>query len=268
MKGWVYVITNNAMMGLVKVGFTTKDPSLRAEQLNNTGVPHRYKVAYEVLVENPYHVEQSVHYYLSNYHENKEWFRCSEEIAVKAIKEFVGFSFIAENYVSANEELVKRELVREREAKEKEKTIEEKIASEERAIERAFENKIPKGHFLQGSDYKQAFWLVGSSAVVSFLLYDNTTDAILGMLIVAIPMSLAIWLVSVILDKVYGSEQERLKIINDKENALKEIMEKVEACSSCGIRIKLDRKSFLRNPGGTFSCPSCKTRIYPSPSWN
>jgi hypothetical protein len=228
------------MKGLVKVGFTTKDPNLRAEKLNNTGVPHRYKVAYEVLVENPYDIEQSVHYRLSSYHENKEWFRCSEENAVQAIKEVVGTSFIAENYVSANEELVKRALVREREAKEKEKLIEARIASEERVIERAFENKIPKGHFLQG-DYKEAFLILGLSALVSFLFYDNTTDAILGIIIVAIPMSLVISLVRVILDKVYGSEQERLRIVNDRENALKEIKEKVEVCATCGKRIRLDR---------------------------
>jgi len=37
MKGWVYVITNKAMPSLVKVGFLTKDPGLRAKELGNTG---------------------------------------------------------------------------------------------------------------------------------------------------------------------------------------------------------------------------------------
>jgi len=36
MKGWVYVISNKAMSGLVKVGYSTKDPELRAAELSHT----------------------------------------------------------------------------------------------------------------------------------------------------------------------------------------------------------------------------------------
>ncbi len=43
-RGWVYVITNAAMPGLVKVGYSLKDPSLRARGLGNTGAPHQYEV--------------------------------------------------------------------------------------------------------------------------------------------------------------------------------------------------------------------------------
>jgi hypothetical protein len=32
-RGWVYVIFNEAMPDLVKVGYSTKDPNLRAEEL-------------------------------------------------------------------------------------------------------------------------------------------------------------------------------------------------------------------------------------------
>jgi len=42
MKGWVYIIANKAMPGLVKVGYSMKDPELRAAELNNTGSPHPY----------------------------------------------------------------------------------------------------------------------------------------------------------------------------------------------------------------------------------
>ena len=61
MNGWVYVISNKAMLGLVKVGYTTKDPELRADELNHTGSPYPYIVEYEVLIEDPYQVEQRVH---------------------------------------------------------------------------------------------------------------------------------------------------------------------------------------------------------------
>jgi hypothetical protein len=89
MKGWVYVITTKTMPNLVKVGFSTKDPELRAIELNNTGNPHPYKVEYDVLVNNPKNVEQATHDLLKskNYHENKEWFNCSIEIAITAIRD-------------------------------------------------------------------------------------------------------------------------------------------------------------------------------------
>lgn len=35
MRGWVYVISNPTIPGLVKIGFSTKDPLLRAEELNH-----------------------------------------------------------------------------------------------------------------------------------------------------------------------------------------------------------------------------------------
>ena len=47
MKGWVYIITNKSMPNLVKVGFSTKDPQTRADDMYSTGVPHPYVVEYE-----------------------------------------------------------------------------------------------------------------------------------------------------------------------------------------------------------------------------
>ena len=84
-RGWVYIITNKAMPGLVKVGFSTKDPVLRASELNHTGAPHPFEVAYDILVEEPRDVEQKVHDALREKREGKEWFRCSVEEAISAI---------------------------------------------------------------------------------------------------------------------------------------------------------------------------------------
>lgn len=45
--GFVYVMTNQSMPGLVKVGFTTRPPSLRAQELSAaTGVPGSFVVEY------------------------------------------------------------------------------------------------------------------------------------------------------------------------------------------------------------------------------
>jgi len=102
MKGWVYVISNEAMPGLVKVGFTSKDPEARARQLDNTGSPHPYLVCYEILVEDPRRVERLAHGSLSGKSENKEWFRCSIEEAISAIKHSAGEKIITEIYTRSD----------------------------------------------------------------------------------------------------------------------------------------------------------------------
>ena len=85
-RGWVYVISNPAMPGLVKVGFSLKDPSLRAVELDGTGIPHPFNVEYEALVNSPREVEQRAHSILKHLHERKEWFRCAPSIAAEAIR--------------------------------------------------------------------------------------------------------------------------------------------------------------------------------------
>jgi hypothetical protein len=96
-RGWVYVITNEAMPGLVKIGYSTKDPALRAAELSHTGSPHPYSVAYDVLVNEPRTIETIAHAALAEKREGKEWFRCSIEIAVKTIRQVVGEGLLIEN---------------------------------------------------------------------------------------------------------------------------------------------------------------------------
>lgn len=87
MRGWVYVITTKSMPHLVKVGFSTKDPAIRARELANTGTPHPYVVVYDALVHGPRGAERQIHAKLSHVREGKEWFKCSVAEAVSAIKE-------------------------------------------------------------------------------------------------------------------------------------------------------------------------------------
>lgn len=97
LKGWVYIMTNKAMPGLVKVGYTMKDPSLRAKELNHTGSPHPYVVAYEALIVNPREIEQTTHFKLSDFHEGKEWFNCPVDDAISAIKSSADSNILLEN---------------------------------------------------------------------------------------------------------------------------------------------------------------------------
>jgi hypothetical protein len=90
----VYVITNAAIPNSVKIGFSTKDPKIRARELNHSGIPQPYEVAFDALVANPRDVEQQVHRYLVSKHHGKEWFQCSVAEAVDAISQVLGPSGI------------------------------------------------------------------------------------------------------------------------------------------------------------------------------
>jgi hypothetical protein len=111
-KGWVYIITNKAMPGIIKIGYSTKDPKLRAMELAGTGAPHPYEVKFEVLVYNPSEVERRAHRILKSFREGKEWYRCSLDQAIiaiqkaagnKVIKEFLYTKTLAENIIAKNE---------------------------------------------------------------------------------------------------------------------------------------------------------------------
>lgn len=43
-RGYVYILTNESMPGLVKIGKTTRDVAQRASELNHTGVPFPFDV--------------------------------------------------------------------------------------------------------------------------------------------------------------------------------------------------------------------------------
>ena len=86
MKGWVYVISNPSMPNIVKIGYSLKDPILRAQELDNTGVPYPFDVDYSVLVDEPRDLEQRVHERLKGINAGKEWFKCSPESAATTIK--------------------------------------------------------------------------------------------------------------------------------------------------------------------------------------
>lgn len=99
-RGWVYIVSNQAMPGLLKIGFSTKDPALRALDLNNTGSPHPYVVVYDALVHEPRDIEQRVHAALKAQCVGKEWFNCSREVAIRAIRRIADGSIITETSFS------------------------------------------------------------------------------------------------------------------------------------------------------------------------
>ena len=120
MRGWVYIITNAAMPDLVKVGYSTKDPDLRAAELSHTGNPLPYVVVYELLIRNPFEIEQKTHALLRDRREGKEWFRCSVESAIKCVREAARDQGLLEKVRIAIVDLVEVESEEEQTARQKE----------------------------------------------------------------------------------------------------------------------------------------------------
>jgi len=141
MKGWVYVISNRSMPGLVKIGYTMKDPELRASELNGTGVPTPYAVDYEVLVEEPRSIEQKAHAGLSQYREGKEWFRLSAEDAIAGIKNIIGTGAFLENYKNADRMKAEATALQEQQIAEQKRQENERVRLGKRRLEEQ-KNKI------------------------------------------------------------------------------------------------------------------------------
>ena len=110
MKGWVYVISNPSMPGIVKVGFTMDAPEDRARELSSSsGVPRENELDYAILVDNPRDLEQSVHSCMRNIREGKEWFKCTVEHAVNVIKDNYSGTVHREKYEKIDRERTERE---------------------------------------------------------------------------------------------------------------------------------------------------------------
>lgn len=110
-KGYVYILTNPSMPGLVKIGRTTRTPEARALELHQTGVPTPFKVEEWVYSPDCAELEASVHvdleecrvdpsreFFLATVEEAKEHLReCHKSQVNEYIDEFLpGYTTIYE----------------------------------------------------------------------------------------------------------------------------------------------------------------------------
>ena len=83
--GIVYVLTNPAMPGLVKIGMTNRESvDARLKELFNTSVPVPFECAYACKVENSEKVEKALHLAFHPYriHAQREFFKINPEQAI------------------------------------------------------------------------------------------------------------------------------------------------------------------------------------------
>lgn len=77
----VYVLSNEAMPGLVKIGRTSQEPEQRLRNLYTTGVPLPFKCEYACYTSRPVELEAALHKLLASLRVNpaREFFRISPE---------------------------------------------------------------------------------------------------------------------------------------------------------------------------------------------
>lgn len=86
----IYVLENDTMPGLLKIGYTKSTPEQRAAQLSkSTGVPSPFKVVFAAKCHDGAGIEYEVHKELATFRVNneREFFSCTLEEAKKAINE-------------------------------------------------------------------------------------------------------------------------------------------------------------------------------------
>lgn len=102
--GYIYALSNPAMPGLLKIGFTQHSDTKRRvlELSKSTAVPLNFVLEFEQLIENPMQYERLIHARLSQYRlsPDKEFFKIDLDTVEKIIRQIV---FGTEDYSVAME---------------------------------------------------------------------------------------------------------------------------------------------------------------------
>ncbi len=89
-RGVIYVLANQYMPGLVKIGLTTRSPEVRARELSRaTGVPDEFEIIYDEIVSDADRAEAAIHELLaaSRVNRAREFFRIDIRNAIKAVQQ-------------------------------------------------------------------------------------------------------------------------------------------------------------------------------------
>ena len=106
-SGYVYILMNESMPGLIKIGRTIRDARERARELSTTGVPTPFQVAFEVFAEDCETLERRLQEELFDFRvaANREFFRYPLAKAIQAVQELQGSPMDPEGIFAAEEVL-------------------------------------------------------------------------------------------------------------------------------------------------------------------
>lgn len=264
MKGWVYVISNQAMPGLIKIGYSTKDPELRARELNHTGSPHPYIVEYEMLIDEPYRLEQQVHKALRHQGEGREWFRCSAEEAIAVIKQVAEGRAIHEVFKRAEREKAEQIRKEREEAEFRQKRIDALIARQIEIIQSEYRDRFRTTESFK----KYPFWMywivctIGVGIGVTIIAPKISESSIFWLSIISGAIA-AYFLDSYIESRVRHSAEYKA-LVQERESTLEQARKAiVVSCPNCQKALRFDVQRLLSSENGTWKCPGCKTVVEP-----
>ncbi len=147
--GYLYILVNQYVPTLVKIGYTDRDPHVRAAELSGTtGVPGRWAVRRYWLLENAFQWEQRIFAALSKHRETGEFFRLSCDIAIGRIEALLlqeGAIDATGISAAARRELARQEAARKREEQKILDKQQEQIAEQykQRQFDTAWEQGWP-----------------------------------------------------------------------------------------------------------------------------
>lgn len=260
------------MPGLVKVGYSSKDPELRAKELNSTGSPCPYVVEYEMLIDEPFQIEQKVHNILSSKRKGKEWVECSAEDAVGAIQSVAGRSAIDQTFKKIDRERVdvlrchrEEEESKKREEEVMARQIEERLRTEELQILKKYDQL--DAEYIPISPLLKKYWIgTGclSWVVVAIFfqiieLYETVGGRLINSLILSVFISLVLG------SYLYFSSKDgrnrslgRQALSSRRDKELASVRHIAIRCNNCSQQIELDRVKYLMSPNTQWVCPKCK----------
>jgi hypothetical protein len=93
-SGYIYILSNTCMPGMVKIGFTTRNVEERIKELNSaSGVPNSFEIEAAFISNAPAKDETKIHTELSEVRVNeaREFFRIEPLIATNHISEIIGY---------------------------------------------------------------------------------------------------------------------------------------------------------------------------------
>lgn len=147
MDGYLYILVNQYVPTLVKIGYTDRDPHVRAAELSGTtGVPGRWAVKRFWLLENAFQWEQRIFAALNKHRETGEFFRLSCDIAIGRIEALLlqeGAVDAAGISATGRRELARQEAARKREEQKILDKQQEQIAEQDE--QRQFDNAWEQG---------------------------------------------------------------------------------------------------------------------------